>query len=122
MRTIDIKSFVIGVLASMLVVVGVAATASTYLTAGHYSVTTSAANGVVYVCFADTETGAFSLAQYLPNANPSRNTLPSLNIIGTFKNPLGSGDQAPEPDAGAQWGSSVTNMIGFTGARTNAVR
>ena len=100
MRTIDIKSFTIGVLVSLLVFVGVAATTTNMLTSGRYSVTTSAADGMVYICSTDTETGQFCLAQYATGAKAARSNLPPLTIIGTFKNPLGKEEQIPaEPGA-----------------------
>ena len=100
MRTIDIKSFIIGMLVSILVVIGVAATTTNMLTTGRYNVTTTTANGMVYICFSDTETGQCCLGQYATGANLSRNVTPSLDVVGTFKNPLVSEEVKPQEHGG----------------------
>ncbi|MBA4387096.1 MAG: hypothetical protein C0404_03885 [Verrucomicrobia bacterium] len=103
MKVIDIRSFAIGLLVCALVVVGVAGITPAAPQAGQYTVSTSAGNGVVYVCLADTQSGHFSLARYSPVSGGP------LVMIGTYSNPIEKSNVKEYERIEAKLGGSSTN-------------
>ena len=81
MKVIDVKSLIIGILFSVVVVFSIAAASGSG--AGRYNASMSVSGGDVSICLVDTQTGQSCLGQFIRRAPASSAT---LELIGTFNN------------------------------------